>query len=356
MKIDNAQVSLSSQHFAQTRTTEKSSLRFWIGDQRPDFEGIGANSAPRPAPPDRVSLSAAVQETQPTRRTADLDDEQKMSPVDSLRTAIVKLMFEALTGREFKLFDPADLSNQMCECVPPPPEAVTQQTQPAQRAGYGLEYDYYASHYEYESLSFSAEGMINTADGQAIAFSVTMNVSREFLSEQRLSIRAGDAAKIDPLVLNFDGRAAELTDTRFTFDLDSDGRQEQIAWLKPGSAFLALDKNSDGVVNDGSELFGPATGDGFAELAAFDEDGNQFIDEGDAIYEQLRLWTRDADGTQQLLALGQKGVGAIYVGHLAAPFELKDSRNTLQGNAVSAGIFINEDGSAGTVQQIDFVA
>lgn len=117
--------------------------------------------------------------------------------------------------------------------------------------------------------------------------------------------------------------------------------------------FLALDKNGDGKINDGAELFGPSTGSGFAELAQYNEDGNNWIDENDSIYERLRIWSRDAAGNDYLLALGEKGIGAIFVGSVETMFQLKDPSNTLLGQTMSTGIYLREDGQAGTVQQID---
>lgn len=64
--------------------------------------------------------------------------------------------------------------------------------------------------------------------------------------------------------------AASLTERDFAFDIDLDGHADQIAFVGTGSGFLALDRNGDGEINDGSELFGPESGDGFAELAAYD--------------------------------------------------------------------------------------
>lgn len=169
-----------------------------------------------------------------------------------------------------------------------------------------------------------------------------------------MSFRAGDAVKIDPLVLNFNGNAAELSETKFTFDLDADGRSEQIGLLKDGSAFLALDKNGDGTINNGSELFGPSTGQGFSELATYDEDGNNFIDSGDSIYDRLRLWNVDSEGNQQLLGLGAKGIGAIYLGNIATSFQLKGSDNASLGQIAATSIFLTDGGQAGTVQQVDY--
>jgi hypothetical protein len=131
---------------------------------------------------------------------------------------------------------------------------------------------------ESEQTSFTAGGVIKTADGKEIEFSIDLNLSREFASdkvtilEQKLS---------DPLVINFDGPAAELTGTKFSFDLDNDGTLDQISFLKSGSGFLALHQNQDGVINNGSELFGAGTGNGFADLLKYDSDQNGWIDEND---------------------------------------------------------------------------
>ena len=114
-------------------------------------------------------------------------------------------------------------------------------------------------------------------------------------------------------------------------------------------------QNANGRIDDGRELFGPATGNGFAELAAHDEDGNLWIDESDSIYYSLRIWSKDAQGNDQLIALGQRGIGAIYLGHATTPFEVKNEQNQLQAAVRSSGIYLNEDGSAGTVQQLDLV-
>jgi hypothetical protein len=79
----------------------------------------------------------------------------------------------------------------------------------------------------------------------------------------------------------------------------------------------------DGKINSGAELFGAGSGDGFADLAAHDTDGNGWIDESDAVYDQLRVWAPDGPGGGALSSLKEKGVGAISAGHVATPFELR---------------------------------
>lgn len=347
MIISNSNISLQQQHEKVEHTEERERLNVWLGDRQPPASQT--RQAQVVVPVEQLDISPQASHA-PHREHHDLD-EMQLDAKQQMMLQIITKMVEALTGKKFDLFDPASLKEDIADIDLAEAEQAASQQAP-QSAGFGIEYDYYSSHYEYESLSFSAQGVIQTQDGKTIEFSAQLNIEREFFEEQSISFRAGDAVKIDPLVLNFNGTAAELQQTHFEFDLDADGQTEQVALLKPGNAYLALDKNNDGTVNDGSELFGPSTGNGFNELANYDEDGNNFIDEADSIYNQLRLWTVDANGNEQLIGLGQKGVGAIYLGHLNTPFELQQNQQTL-GDIVSSSIYLNENGSTGFIQQLD---
>lgn len=206
---------------------------------------------------------------------------------------------------------------------------------------------------EIEKLNFKAQGVVHTADGREINFSAELAMSRRYYEETVGAAPPPSMNRIDPLVINFDGQGAALSDTRFSFDLDSDGSPEQIAMLRPGSGYLALDRNQDGIINDGSELFGPQTGFGFAELATHDEDGNGFIDEGDSIYQSLRIWMMNEDGSSQLIGLGDAQIGAIYLGHLTTPFALNDANNQSLGDVARSSIYLTEAGSVGFIQEIN---
>jgi hypothetical protein len=205
---------------------------------------------------------------------------------------------------------------------------------------------------EHESTEFSSTGKVLTADGRSLDFTLDLCMSRDF-SCVRKSEESGSVKLLDPLVINFDGLAAELDGTRLAFDLDADGKAESVAGLGAASGYLAIDRNGDGCVNDGSELFGTCSGDGFADLAALDSDGNHWIDEADAAYDTLRVWQRDENGQSTLTGLREHGVGALYLGSSETPFSLKDDDNRLLGQVRASGIYLNEDGSAGTLQQID---
>ena len=195
-------------------------------------------------------------------------------------------------------------------------------------------------------------GVVKTADGRQINFAMDVSMSRQFASRLDVSVRAGDAP-VDPLVINLSGAPGMLTERKYSFDIDSDGDADQISFAGQGSGFLALDRNGDGAINDGSELFGPESGNGFADLAKLDGDGNNWIDENDPIFSKLRIWMKDEAGADQLVALGQAGVGAIYLGNVATEFAVKDATNALQGQVRSSGMFLRENGVAGVIQQID---
>jgi hypothetical protein len=166
----------------------------------------------------------------------------------------------------------------------------------------------------------------------------------------------GDAVRSDPLVINFNGNAAQLSDQRFSFDLNSNGKTEQINSLQPGSGFLVLDKNNDGKVNNGSELFGPATGNGFSELAQYDTNRNGWIDGGDTVFNQLKVWTKNADGSNNLSNIASLGIGAISLQSASTPFDIKTASNKLLGSVLSTSVVINNDGTTGTAQQINLTA
>jgi hypothetical protein len=106
-----------------------------------------------------------------------------------------------------------------------------------------------------------------------------------------------------------------------------------------GSGFPVLDRNGDGIANDGSELFGPSTGEGFAELDAFDTDRNHWIDENDPVYDRLRIWSRDGSGNDAYHTLQDQEIGAIYLAALKAPFDYRDESNRLQGTVRANGFY-----------------
>lgn len=208
---------------------------------------------------------------------------------------------------------------------------------------------------EAEATTFSAEGIVQTSDGRSISFNVDLEMSREFMQATEFVTKDTVQIMTDPLVINMDVASAEVTDQKFYFDIDSDGKEDEISRLGAGSGFLALDKNGDGIINNGSELFGAKTGDGFGELAEYDKDDNGWIDENDEIFSSLKVWTKDSDGNDRLLSLKEADVGAIYLGNTSTEFSLNNAiTNQTNAQIRKTGIYLRETGGAGTVQHVDF--
>lgn len=217
----------------------------------------------------------------------------------------------------------------------------------------GGKYNSFYSYSEKETTAFCTNGTVKTADGRELSFRVNVNMTRSFAESSSTEINFGEANTIDPLVINLKGNVASVSDQTFLFDLDTDGNAEEISILSPDSGYLALDKNEDGVINDGSELFGTASGNGFQDLAAYDEDGNGWIDEADSVFQKLRIWCMDANGSSTLYTLAEAGVGALYLGSNSTEFSLKNALNETQAIIRQTGVFLYENGEAGTLQQVD---
>lgn len=351
MKIAAAGLQMASSHVATQRHEVKESLRMWVGAQRPDFERRDDNNPVKISSAAQSALSAEA-----AGATKATDDEQNQDP----KVALIKAVLEFMLGRKVKVFDASQLQAPAGEASGT--AAGTRGGNPSaptapQSAGYGVEYDRHEIYAESEQTSFAAEGTVRTADGREIAFSVDIAMQRSYSEETTSSLRLGDAVRPkDPLVLNFSGTATQLTDTRFSFDIDADGHADQINFVGPGSGFLVFDRNRDGTINDGSELFGPASGDGFSELSALDGDGNGWIDENDAVFNDLGVWSKDAAGKDYLQSLAAANVGAISLQHVTSPFAIKDDANGLKGQIRSSGVFLQESGEAGTIQQLDLTA
>lgn len=354
MRINSTAISMQSSSVRNTVTRTSENLKAWIGN-RSNAQNLSSEK-------ENADFREALNKLRQATRYEAADkanhvenyEEQVLliSDEDKDKISLLNKLIEALTGKKMKTYiaDKAIIrrSNQT-------PEMAVQQSPTAQGMplkGWGLIYtrdEYYS---ESEAMSFTSAGNVTTSDGRSIRFDLSLNLSRSFVQESKLTVKAGDAL-VDPLVINFNQPSAALTTTKYEFDLDLDGKNDQISFAKSGSGFLVYDKNEDGRINDGSELFGPQSGDGFLELARYDTDGNQWIDENDPIFDKLQIWTKDENGQDQLFAIGRKGIGAIYLGNVSSRFSLNDNNNDTLGQIRQTGIFLREDGSAGTIQHID---
>lgn len=115
----------------------------------------------------------------------------------------------------------------------------------------------------------------------------------EYFKVEQSEVQVQEA---EPLVVDLNGNGIELTDVRkgkgVEFDITGDGVKEQVSWVSPNDGMLVYDRNGNGVIDSGKELFGDQHGaaNGFEELAKFDGDSNGTIDIKDNVYQDLKIW------------------------------------------------------------------
>ncbi len=179
--------------------------------------------------------------------------------------------------------------------------------------------------------------------------SLDISVSLSFESTS-IEVSAGQANASDPIVLDLDGDGVELTRVSegVHFDLDADGVVETAATVTGGDGLLALDKNNNGIIDDGKELFGDQNGasDGFKELAKYDSNSDGKIDSQDSVFDQLRVLVRNGSEASsslgQLLTLSQVGIQSISLQALDV------SESASGGNRIAQrSYFTRADGTTG---------
>lgn len=129
-----------------------------------------------------------------------------------------------------------------------------------------------------------------------------------------------------PLVLDLNGdgvRTTALGETEGGFDLMNTGHAIRPGWISPDDAFVAIDRNHNGIIDDRSELFGGDVGAGFAQLREFDSNGDGVVNDQDARFGELLLW-QDKNGNHQaddgeLTSMGEAGVASLATGYQAIP-------------------------------------
>lgn len=337
MKINQSDISLFSSHKEYHEIKEEENLHIWDSEE---------DAPERLQRGDRLEVSDNLKSMMHSKKSLKLEDDTFEIPIDSRLMSIIRAL-EALTGKKINLsvFRKGESPN-----IDSPKEHAESSGQ--DRLGWGIEYNYSKTEVHEEKLKFSAKGNVTTEDGKEIDFKLAFKMQKSSVTHESLSFKAGDAL-IDPLVLNFGNNIVSMSDVKHNFDLNLDGKEDEFSFVGKGSGFLALDKNEDGVINNGSELFGPTLGNGFDELSKYDSDNNSWIDENDAVFEKLVIWTKDESGDEQLFRLKDKNIGALYLESTKTDFTLNDSKNSMVAQMRESSVYLSEDGGVGTLQEID---
>jgi hypothetical protein len=172
-----------------------------------------------------------------------------------------------------------------------------------------------------------------------------------FTAVQTAALHASDSFKtarteallsqLTPLALDLDGNGVRTISgiAGAVFDVNADGQAERLGWLSTTDAWLALDRNGNGLIDDGGELFGSGTTmpdaskalDGFAALRVLDSNQDGVIDSNDAAFGKLSLWVDSNSNAKtdpgELRTLTQAGIQSLLL--MAKPTAIIDQGNLI---------------------------
>jgi hypothetical protein len=166
-----------------------------------------------------------------------------------------------------------------------------------------------------KKVSFSISAEIEISSEQS-------NASVEGDGKLWVDVSAGFSGRAsrqesDPLILDLNGDGINTTGIKngVNFDIDGDGDKEQTSFVDGDDMALALDKNGNGIIDGGQELFGDASGysDGIEELRAYDDNHDGVINKEDSVFDSLKLF----NASNQAASLSSFGVTEINLNRLS---------------------------------------
>jgi hypothetical protein len=353
MKIASSQVALSNDYQQQSASARQVTVAKQAGTSSATAVALSSTSMQQQA------LVQMRQQNSDTTSSPQLDGIQTNSanPIADIMESnyydkslfIMKMILERMSGNKIELFDTQKFQQNIDDIHNRAAQAV-------QGQGGNPNDMMQIATYEYESqsnkLQFSGE--IELENGKKTSFSFAVSFAQEYESVSLEMVKREELK--DPLVISFTTKPVTLSDKRFDFDIDADNQQDNIAMLSAGNGFLALDRNGDNKINDGTELFGALSGNGFADLAQYDDNQDGYIDENDSIFKELSVWIKN-ENEDELVSLGKLGIGAISLQSVDSPFTLRnpEDQDEKLGYIRKSGFYLNEEGKAGLIQQLDFV-
>jgi hypothetical protein len=190
---------------------------------------------------------------------------------------------------------------------------------------------------------------VTLTDG-SVETTETLESARITISFTSVSLQT---EKADPLVLDLDGNGIHvsgLLDGKI-FDINADGKLDLTNFILGGDGLLALDRNQNGKIDDGLELFGGPQGarNGFEELRKYDRNQDGVIDPEDPDYHKMSVVTTGPDqpGELQLASLAQAGVAALKLAYQEENKPLNPEVTQTQ-----TGSFVRTNGSSGVAADL----
>ncbi|MDB5801577.1 MAG: putative outer rane adhesin like protein [Rhodocyclales bacterium] len=174
-----------------------------------------------------------------------------------------------------------------------------------------------------------------------------------------------------PLILDLDGDGVETlgTDQGVRFDFDNNSFSQLTGWVGKDDGLLVLDRNGNGLIDSGAELFGTNTilssglnaQNGFAALREFDSNGDWQISSADAAYTQIKIWQDgnsngkvDAGELKSLAEANVKSIGTAFAVAASTPENLAENIDTNSNLHWQAGSYTKVDGDTAAIQDVWF--
>jgi hypothetical protein len=184
---------------------------------------------------------------------------------------------------------------------------------------------------------------------QAKGFQINIQLEFSFSFSASISVQEGVVMESDPIILDLNDDGFNLTSYKngARFDILGSGQPVTTAFVTGGDAFLAMDRNGDGIINDGTELFGDQRGaaNGFEELRKLDSNGDGIINRLDRDFDKLLLFRDNGNGITEpgeLLTLAEAGIAEIRLGYTNV------NQRTSGGNRIAQiASYVRTDGTLG---------
>ncbi len=198
-----------------------------------------------------------------------------------------------------------------------------------------------------DSAPVTQSGSKDNIQNLSIEMSSERSVEFQETVEMTVQQEQGSQKQVDPLVIDLDGDGIEISSLEdgITFDIEGSGKKVLTQFAVGGDAVLAIDKNGNGRIDNGKELFGDQNGsaNGFEELKKYDENKDGKIDIQDSIFNQILLWLdKNKDGVSskgEVKTLSQMDIQSLNLNY----------KNVNNGPIVQLASYTKKDGTTGAL-------